>query len=487
MPKRYWMSLLLLPVVLLLTACPASGKGGGIPPAPASFTATAESPTSVRLTWSRVANATAYVLDRRAASGEFAFLTLLGPDDRSFTDSGVSAASSYEYRISARNSFGTGAPRTVAVTTPPAGSGDGTGDGDGDGDGDGNGSGSAGFSFSLQPATLALPPGGKQGIPITLVREQGFAEPVTFTLEGAISGSGAERVQGVFTPNPAASRNSELMLTVGADVPVGRYALTVRAASGKTSKTAALTLEVVRARVLLVDDDRSNNNYNPAQELSASDIAYRAALDALEIHYDVAIVPASADGPGFEQLTDYETVIWYTGEEYYTGTYTISSTDQLTLQAFLDQGDRKLVLSSPGMLADAWNHLREFTGEFHTGYLGITQAYFDYNNGSVNLQLAGVPGQATADLNLAVAADRSGVRAHSALLLPAAGTVTLLTRQFDPGDLAGQRAMAVATGRKLAVAGADDSTLVFLGFPLENVVSTGANTIRGALQQLLAF
>jgi hypothetical protein len=47
--------------------------------------------------------------------------------------------------------------------------------------------------------------------------------------------------------------------------------------------------------------------------------------------------------------------------------------------------------------------------------------------------------------------------------------------------------MAVATGRKLAVAGADDSTLVFLGFPLENVVSTGANTIRGALQQLLAF
>jgi hypothetical protein len=480
MPKRYWMSLLLLlPIVLLLTACPASGAGGGIPPAPASFTASAEAPTAVRLAWSRVANATSYVLDRREASGEFELLTQLGSGETSFTDTGVSAAGSYEYRIRARNSFGTGASRTAAVTTPPAGGGDGTGDGDG--------SGSARFSFSLTPASLALPPGGQQAVPLTLLREQGFSGAVTFTLEGAISGSGAERVQGVFTPNPAAGGNSELMLTVGADVPVGTYALTVRAASGGKSKTAALSLEVVRARVLLVDDDRSDNNWDRGQDLSGSDIAYRAALDALEIRYDVAVVQSDADGPGFEQLADYETVIWYTGGEYYTGTRTVSSTDQLTLQAFLDQGDRKLLLSSPGMLADSWGYLQTFSGEFHTDYLGFAEAYFAYNNGTVNLQLAGVPGQVTSALNLSVAGDRNSVRGHSALLLPGPGTVTLFTRQFDPEDGGGQRAMAAATGRKLAVAGAGDSTVVYLGFPLESVVSTGTNSMRVALEQLLAF
>ncbi|CAM4059973.1 chitinase [Kibdelosporangium persicum] len=95
------------------------GPGGTptIPAAPTGLSANATSPTSASLSWNGPSNATSYRVYRNNQ-------LVASPTASSYSDSGLTAETTYSYQVSAVNSVGE-SPRTtaVSVTTPPTGGG----------------------------------------------------------------------------------------------------------------------------------------------------------------------------------------------------------------------------------------------------------------------------------------------------------------------------------------------------------------------------
>jgi hypothetical protein len=469
-PSTVQLLVVLLLAALLLTACGSSGGGAAAPQNPGSFTATATSGSSVALTWSASAGATSYSLERRTGDGAFTDLAS-SLTVTNHSDTTVAPGTQYTYRVRAHNAAGASTGRdSNTVTTPTAG-------------------GTDAFDLSVANGTLAGNPGSSATTTVSVARASGFTEPVTLTLEGAAVGAGATGITGTFAPNPVTGASSQLTVTVGSGVPTGTYALTVRGTSGSTQRTAALTIAVTaQANVLLVDDDRSSNNYAGTDgTLSYSDTRYRAMLDALEITYDVYVVPEDDDGPDFETLEAYDTVIWYTGDEQFfdPGPATLTPTDQLVLAAFLDLAERTLVLVSGGYmrLHDQWKN-DPVDNVFANDYLCVERAFFDFNN--QNFTATGVSGQVTAGLGLQVAGANPHVNSNTGVVLPAADADTLLTVQADPDDSGTTRAVAIATGCSGVGAGAS-STAIYVGFPIENITAIGPNNPTALLGRLLEY
>ncbi|MFJ3791562.1 PHB depolymerase family esterase [Kitasatospora sp. NPDC090091] len=83
-------------------------------PAPAALTATAAGTGSVALTWQAVTGAASYAVYRDGAE-------VAGPTTTSYTDTGLSAGTSYSYRVAAVDATGTEGERSAAVTATTAG------------------------------------------------------------------------------------------------------------------------------------------------------------------------------------------------------------------------------------------------------------------------------------------------------------------------------------------------------------------------------
>jgi hypothetical protein len=105
---------------------------------PTGLSANAQSSTQMALKWND--NATGedgYKIERKAAGGDFAEIAQIGPDSTSFTDSGLSAGTTYTYRarafntIPADSSFSNEAAATTLTSDPssPGTSGGGGGGG----------------------------------------------------------------------------------------------------------------------------------------------------------------------------------------------------------------------------------------------------------------------------------------------------------------------------------------------------------------------
>jgi Cellulose binding domain len=110
-----------------ITACRLNGGscggggGGTVPGAPGGLTGTSTS-SSVSLSWSAVSGATSYNVYRNGAK-------VGSPSGTSYTDTGLTASTAYNYQVSASNSVGEGAKSgTLSVTTKASGGG-GTGTG----------------------------------------------------------------------------------------------------------------------------------------------------------------------------------------------------------------------------------------------------------------------------------------------------------------------------------------------------------------------
>jgi hypothetical protein len=91
------------------------------PAAPSGLTATATSPSSVRLTWAdNSADETGFVVERSPNGTTFAAVGTVGANVTVFDDTGLAAGTTYTYRVRATNAAGPGAPSaTAAVSTPP--------------------------------------------------------------------------------------------------------------------------------------------------------------------------------------------------------------------------------------------------------------------------------------------------------------------------------------------------------------------------------
>jgi regulation of enolase protein 1 (concanavalin A-like superfamily) len=91
--------------------------------APGNFTAEAVTRSQINLTWDGVTDASFFVLERRVGTGAWQSLATSIPSTQtSYVDSTASAATTYEYRVRARNAFNvTDAPfSTTTVTTMAA-------------------------------------------------------------------------------------------------------------------------------------------------------------------------------------------------------------------------------------------------------------------------------------------------------------------------------------------------------------------------------
>jgi hypothetical protein len=106
--------------VMGTVASPPSGTASVTlaPAAPGNLSAAAEG-TAVTLTWGDVAGETGYTLERSEDGTAFTPLATLGADVLGYTDSGLTAATTYTYRLTASNGGG-GASATVVVVTPQA-------------------------------------------------------------------------------------------------------------------------------------------------------------------------------------------------------------------------------------------------------------------------------------------------------------------------------------------------------------------------------
>lgn len=442
-----------------------TSNSGSAPANPTGFTATASSSSAISLAWTAAANATGYSLERKSGAGAYA--QIAAPTSNGYVDSGLTPATAYTYRLKASNASGSSAGVEASATTLAAPAG-----------GD--------FTLSVAPATLSLAQGGSGNVTVTINRTGSFAGAVALTLEG--SSVGPNDISGSFAPSPANGGSSTLSLSVGANFAPGDYALTVRGVAGSLDKTAAFSLTVTAPKtILLVDDDRSSNNSSPSNPdavPSASDTIFKAALDSLGVAYNVYVVPFGVNGPSFDAIKDYATVIWYTASHYggNDNGATISSVDEINLKVFLDQGDRKAIVVSNSYFEGLRSNWAAITNSFVNDYIGVIGAKANVSNNNA-FTASGVVGTGTAGLNLNVA--KTPIDNYFSVVNPAGSSNTLVTVQANP-DGTTTRAVAVATGNS-GVGTAGTSKVVYVGFALENIIDIGANSKKALLEKLLAY
>ncbi len=96
-----------------------------VPDAPTNLVATAASSTQINLTWADVTNETGYLIERSLDNSTWTQVGTAVKNATNYSDTGLTAATLYYYRIRATNSTGNGAYSAVASTStlqtaPPA-------------------------------------------------------------------------------------------------------------------------------------------------------------------------------------------------------------------------------------------------------------------------------------------------------------------------------------------------------------------------------
>jgi hypothetical protein len=91
-----------------------------VPAAPTGLSATALNGTQVALAWTDASgNETGFEVQRAEGAGPFATVSMLGPNDAAFTDTGLANLTTYSYRVRAVNAAGSSAfSNTASATTP---------------------------------------------------------------------------------------------------------------------------------------------------------------------------------------------------------------------------------------------------------------------------------------------------------------------------------------------------------------------------------
>lgn len=442
----------------LLLALSLASCGGGapdvlsIPGNPVTFTATATNSTTVALSWTAVSGAASYTLERKTTGAYTPIPATLGVNAGTYTDAGLTPGTAYTYRLKAANSAGSSGGTERSVTTPAPGDRD--------------------FGLTAQPGALTIDAGKSGTVTVTLQRPANPEGTVALTAEGERVGSGADRIGASF----GGEGGSTLTLSVGVDVPVGPHVVTVRGTNGDVQKTAQITVNV--ERLLLVDDDRSTNNWpanNPNTPDSNADTFTRAALTAAGRTFDVRVVPYSGSGqdrdepsgPTAQEMSRYSGVIWYTGN---TTVHPVTSTDRAQIEQFLNGARRKVIVFSPGFVRDATTNgatlaaPRTEYAAFVTGTLGLDKVAFP---GSAAFTATGEANTVTQGLSLNVASSVRGFLqpGASARVLLREGANVVASGRTNVGTDGSSKAVlaALSLGH---TSGADTATLLtrFLNF-----------------------
>lgn len=234
------------------------------------------------------------------------------------------------------------------------------------------------------------------------------------------------------------------------------------------------------SKILLVDFDDSDNNVDPADATaSASDTLFAALLQGESLHHDTFVVPEAAmpSTPAMAALAGYGTLVWYTGEQSGRN-QTLSAAQEATVEAWLDQGQKTMLVFSQQLLLglghDDWTSPE--TNTFLADYIGAAGDAVD-DLADVTYQAKGAPGTPFANQLFEVISD-TPIGSTADEVNPKAGTDTLVTVSDDPDGSGTKHDVAVVVGRK-HVGAAGTSTVVYVGMPVENL-QTGTNKATAA-------
>lgn len=179
-------------------------------------------------------------------------------------------------------------------------------------------------------------------------------------------------------------------------------------------------------RILLVDDDGSDNNNIPGDKRnSVSDTVFRKlvsdAVGGNAASWAIEAVKTNASGPSLDKLRQYSLIMWYTGASYggnSDNTSVLSIEDEKTVRRYLEETGGAVILISPGYASkvleqgstweeSSWPFLNEVLGirggkglaqRFKPGTVSTTQGtQFQVGKGAaVESQFSAVnPGRAT--------------------------------------------------------------------------------------------
>ena len=277
-----------------------------------------------------------------------------------------------------------------------------------------------------------------------------------------------------------------MTITVASDAAFSTTQLELQATGSTGTVKVGLPLTVnLPASVLLVDDDQSNNNFD-SSALSPSDGLFRNLLPGSADYYVIHEIDATSnyeDGPTFEHMRSYEKVVWYCGSIFPKAC--VSASDEARLAAFLDQGNRTLIIfsdvypSQTGALSWAWNYI---AGTWLTEYVGLKGLANDLGNG---LTFSVDGGSVLAGISMVQAKDVP-ITTYAQGLNPAVGTDTLFSTQLDP-DGSGVTSVAVTVGRR-NVGAAGTSKVILFTFPFENLTDVASpNTKAVVFSRLMTY
>jgi hypothetical protein len=334
----------------------------------------------------------------------------------------------------------------------------------------------------LSPPSISIGQGGLASLNLTLDRGAGESGDVTLGISGASVG-----VTVKVDPTTLASGSTMGRVTVTADptavVGSAMIVITGTGPTGKSSISVPLTV-TAPVPILLVDHDGSANNGGNT-DASPDDSMFINFLTTAGAKYNVYVVPLDSDGPTFDELKNYTTVIWYTGPSYGGGVNrsTVSAADEVALKAYLNQANRELMLFSTeyvyGLSGTAdWTMV---TDSFVTDYFGLKGCKVDALN-HVTYTATGVGGFAGIDLQLV---QDTPLASYTSALNPATGTDVLYTAMLDP-DGSGVAATPIAVGRK-GVGTAGSSKTMMFALPLVNTADMGAGTKAAAFAKAMAY
>ena len=234
-------------------------------------------------------------------------------------------------------------------------------------------------------------------------------------------------------------------------------------------------------RILLVDDDWSdNNNYPGDSRLSPSDRVFRKLVsDAVggdASSWEIEAVKPYASGPGIERLRKFSLILWYTGSNYGgnpDNSSVLSIEDEKTVRRYLEETGGAVILISPGYVSKVLQQgstWEQASWPFLNVVLGI--------RGGQGLAQRSVPAtvKATDGTQFHVGKGDAAVETQYSAVNPVSATV-VFTAALDAMKSAGQ-ATPVATAFSYG-----KGRIIYVGFTFENLA---ANELAPAFRQLLS-
>lgn len=246
-----------------------------------------------------------------------------------------------------------------------------------------------------------------------------------------------------------------------------------RADASPTSPAATGVL-----RILLVDDDVSDNNNIPGDtRKSVSDTVFRK-LVADAVGGDAAVwavetVKTNANGPAIDTLRNYSLIVWYTGASYGgnpDNTSVLSIEDEKTVRRYLQETGGAVILISPGYASkvlEQGSSWEQTSWPFLTEVLGI--------RGGRGLVQRFLPGTVTTTQGDQFEVGKGGaVESQFSAVNPAGATVVFNAELESMGG----KLVPVATANSYG-----KGRIIYVGFTFENLAG---KQLAPAFQQLLA-